>query len=348
VRLKILDIFSFVKHFCKEQQKKYCGDNMPKIEAGKPMTLDVVDLLRREKLALSKLTDKQKIFCEAYVRTFDKLLSMKEAGYWTPKHEKGGAQTALIQQTFEHIMSSESVKEYISLLKQSIASRLGFSMDDIVEQYKAMAFANMDDYVRWNADGIVAVQDSEHLTRAQKAGILEITETTTKAGKTIKIKLHSKQTSLDKLFKILKELEEHETKPKGPAEINNNNILIMLQDPVARRSLENIAGILFTKKIKLVGTDKNKEEFNKHLEAITGRLLEAQSGVGIEGPGTIRETGIPQITEDSGAGGARGSCREVEDAENRHSTASFTEQDGEDRSSADIPNEGNRYPLDGL
>jgi len=246
-------------------------------ENTKSLKIDQIDWQRREKLALSRLTDKQKLFCEEYVRSFDKIKAMKAGGYALPKHTTGGAQRKLIEQNFEKIMSSEAVQEYILLLKQDVASRLGVSVDDIIDEYKLMAFANIEDYVEWDKNGFTKFKDSKKLTRAQKAGILEITETTTVKGTTIKIKLHPKQPALDRLFEILKELEEFESSHKGQANISQTQINVMLGDPLMRRAIELIATKMFPEQIKLVGVDKNQIEFNKHLDKIMHKL-EATSG----------------------------------------------------------------------
>ena len=318
---------------------------MEKIEAGKNLSLDQLDLMRRERLALSKLTTKQKLFCEEYVSSFNKLQALKAGGFWTPKH-KGGAQDKLIQNKYEDVMASEVVQEYIYLLKQSVASRLGVSMDKIVDEYKIMALANMDDYVEWTDKGITKFKSSAKLTRAQKAGILEITETTTLKGKTIKIKLHPKQPALDRLFEILKELEEHETKPKSPAStISQSQINVFLSDPIKRRSVEHIAETLFGRQIALVGTNKEKLEFDQHLTKITTRLLEATSGIG--GTRTDRKAQLPAPGERSGEGEDGTADGEGADAEDSISTCEHTceGETAETSSDKEEVEDGSRYDI---
>lgn len=241
------------------------------------LTLDQLDLYRRERLALSKLTEKQKTFCEVYVRTFNKLAALKEAGYFTPKYT-GGSQDKLIEHDFERVINAPQVQEYIHLLKQSVASRLGFSMDDIVDEFKSMAFTNMDDYVTWTNDGMT-LKSSSQLTRAQKAGILEIKETSNRNSKVVTIKLHNKQPALEKLFEVLKELEEHEAKVDGPAKITQVQINTILMDPVKRRSIEHLAESLYDKQVALVGTDKQRVEFEERMAKITQKMLEVQNGI---------------------------------------------------------------------
>lgn len=316
------------------------------------LSIDQLDMLRRERIALSKLTDKQKAFCETYCRTFDKISAMKAGGYYLPKEtRKGGSQQALIEKNFNGIMASAAVQEYIFLLKQSVASRLNVSMDAIIDEYKSMAFTNIDDYVEWSNDGFTTFKSSDELTRAQKAGILEITETTTKSGSTIKIKLHNKQTSLDRLFDVLKELEEKDSKPDPTARISQTQINVILQDPIKRRAIEHLAEGMFTKQIHLVGTDKDRLEFDKHLTKITTRLLEATSGV--KGSGRIGGAGIPAPGEIE-AGGNNAADHSGEDTagkkpvgEGQGVLEGETEGDAGVAAESDIA-EGRRYDIDGL
>jgi len=322
---------------------------MEPIEAGKALSLDQIDLLRRERLALSKLTDKQKKFCEVYVRTFDRLMAMQEAGYSLPKNRSGGSQIKLIDKTFENIMKSPAVVEYINLLKQSVASRIGVSMDAIIEEYRRLAFANMADYVSWDNKGVTILKSSDDLTEAQKAGVVEITETTTKAGKVVRIKLHSKQASLDRLFEILKELEVHETKDNKATKINPVQVNIMLADPAKRRALEHISEVMFDKKIALNYTDKDKLAFNQQLDKITEKLLGDTHG-----SSGGRSAGVPQIEKTTGAGGQsadagdHGQAGRAEDADTVRQPAGPGDTQGADSGEEPEADGGRRYDIDGL
>lgn len=326
-------------------------------KAGKPLTIDQIDLYRRERLALSKLTEKEKVFAEVYCRTFDKLLALKEAGYWTPQARKdnkggqGGSQTKLIESNFNRVIERQHVAEYIKLLKQSVASRLGVSMDSIVEEYKVMAFAKISDYYSWDKNGIKTIKDSSKLTLAQKSAIMEMTETTTDRGSTLKFKLFPKQAALDRLFEVLKELEEHEMKPAGPANISQTQINVMLQDSTMRRAIEYMAKHLYDKQISLVGDDKALIEFNQNLDKVMAKVTEATSGISGTGP-----IGIPQLPQGENTG------REGADAGNHRRKNQKTENEipeteklvegekgGAALDDADLPvEEGNRYPVDGL
>jgi hypothetical protein len=180
---------------------------------------------------------------------------------------------------------------------------------------------------------------------------LEITETTTKSGSTIKIKLHNKQTALDRLFDVLKELEEKDTKPEATAKISQNQINIILQDPIKRRAIEHLAEGMFTKQICLVGTDKDRLEFDKHMTKITTRLLEVTGG--IKGAGSIGGAELPapgeiEVIDDDAADYSRkDTSGENPLAKNGGLQKGKTEGIAGDAEESDIA-EGRRYDIDGL
>lgn len=234
---------------------------------------DKKDWVRREQLALLDLTDQQRKLCESYIRCMDKAASMIEAGYWVPK-KRGAKQLRFIDMNFERYISPPHVQRYLMLLKESVASRLGISMDDIIDEFRSMAFTNMEDYVSWSEEGIT-ITDSASLTRAQKAGVVQITETTTRGVKTIKIKLHNKQPALDRLYEILKELESIDRSAVNkPHAISQTQINMILGDPGLRRAVENLAEHMGSHPVKLVGQDQHRIEFDRQIEQITSRLLD--------------------------------------------------------------------------
>lgn len=320
------------------------------MEETRPVNFDVVDLARRERLKVLKLTDKERAFCESYVRHFDGMLAVKEAGYEGTDYEQGSFQASKAKQLFDMLMDREHVVEYIRLLKESVASRLDISIDTIVDEYKRLAFASMDDYVEWDKDGIVKMKSSKDLTRAQKAGILEITETSTKMGKQIKIKLYNKQSALDRLFEILKELEDREKRPEPAAKINQTQINLILRDPVMRRAIEYLAEGLYDHQIFLTTNDKDKAKFDQLLSKMTNNFLEVAHG----GKGQ-RTIGYTPETEREGEGGKKGNGKNNDGSRKAAKVAieEITEDEkggfvtGDEEGESEEP-ESNRYDIDGL
>jgi hypothetical protein len=259
-------------------------------ESVKSTKLDMIDYVRRERLALLKVTEMERKFCEQYVLHFNGLLAMQEAGYKLSGYvhgskEKQDARNA--ERLLKEVLSRKHVQAYILLLKENVASRLGVSLDMIVEEYRRMAFASMSDYISWNSDGITFLRDSEDLTEAQRAGVMEITETETKWGKTVKIKLFSKQPALDRLLEILEDLEAHQETRKPAATVSPKQINIILQNPVARTAIEHLSSLLFDKQILITANDKDRLEFDKNVKIMTQKFLEATHADNVGGQADV-------------------------------------------------------------
>ena len=72
----------------------------------------------------------------------------------------------------------------------------------MVRELAQIAFTDMGDYVTWGPDG-VRLKDSSELPEGASAAVLEVSETTTEHGRTLKIKLHDKLGALNSLAKRL-------------------------------------------------------------------------------------------------------------------------------------------------
>lgn len=92
--------------------------------------------MSRDEASLS-LNDKQKRFCEIYIKSFNVRLAAKQAGY-TPQsaHVIGWK-----------IRQNPECNRYIAWLKLRIAKDCHVSAMDIIDQYIRIAFADMTDFV---------------------------------------------------------------------------------------------------------------------------------------------------------------------------------------------------------
>jgi hypothetical protein len=315
----------------------------------KPLAPDQMDLLRREQLSQSVISDQQRAFCEEYVRSFNKLLALKAGNFIKQTYQpKGGVQLAMIQRKFDEVMAVEGVQKHLALLRQSVVSRLGFSYDDIIEQYKAMAFARMDDYISWDNGG-VTIRSHELLTTAQRAGIMEVTETPTKHGKQIKFKLFDRKSSLDRLYEILKDLQKLE-KEEAPVKISPAQINILLGDPMLRRAVEYLAAGLFDKQMLLTTIDKERQACDENMQRVNARLLErmnehTSTGGEITG-GAPEPGGAGRLI----AGPGPGDFDQIEDAipAQRGERQGPVDGDALGDQEPDMDTEPDRYPIDGL
>lgn len=73
--------------------------------------------------------------------------------------------------------------------------------EQIIEELAKLALANAGDYFDWDEHSMCLVPKKD-LTPEQMAAISEITQTTTKDGGSLKMKLHDKKGALDSLARI--------------------------------------------------------------------------------------------------------------------------------------------------
>ncbi|SEP57136.1 phage terminase small subunit [Virgibacillus subterraneus] len=91
----------------------------------------------KESLPSDNLTDKQRLFCMYYLKTFNATQSAIKAGY--------SADTAHVQGS--RLLSNVKVGEYIRELKASATDSLFLDATDILKKYAAIAFADITDYM---------------------------------------------------------------------------------------------------------------------------------------------------------------------------------------------------------
>ena len=71
------------------------------------------------------------------------------------------------------------------------SKRTGITADAVLKELANLTFANAGDYFEWRPDGVTLI-DKENLTREQLAAVAEVSQTITKEGGTIRLKLHDK------------------------------------------------------------------------------------------------------------------------------------------------------------
>ncbi|WP_242916326.1 terminase small subunit [Pontibacter liquoris] len=138
-----------------------------------------------------KLTDKQQRFCLEYLKDSNAAGAAERAGYSEKTAMEQGYQ--LLQKT--------SVQMEISRLQAELSEATRIKVEALVLELAKIAFTNLPDILAPGDQ--LQVKDLNELTEAQRASILEISETRGKLGTTRKVKLHSKLTAIDMLMKNL-------------------------------------------------------------------------------------------------------------------------------------------------
>lgn len=144
--ISINTLKSWIKRYKWSEEKKNKG--APKNKRGAPFNIDkknaekqVANYEVESVLENDELTEKQRLFCVYYVKSFNATKSAIKAGYSRKTAEQIGYQ--LLQKT--------SVKSEIQKLKQNKLNRVMLSEDDIFQKYIDIAFADITDYLQFGS-----------------------------------------------------------------------------------------------------------------------------------------------------------------------------------------------------
>lgn len=138
------------------------------------------------------LTPKQAAFVAAYLTTLNAQAAAIEAGY----SEKSAHVTG------HRLLSNAKVQKEIQRQAALLKREAVVTTERVIEEVRRLAFANAADYFDWDEFG-VRLKPSSELSAEQTAAVAEISQTVTQHGGTIRLKLHDKNTALDKLCKHL-------------------------------------------------------------------------------------------------------------------------------------------------
>jgi phage terminase small subunit len=139
------------------------------------------------------LTPRQHAFLHAYLTNgFNATQAAISAGYSENAARGQGVR----------MLANVSIQAAISDFQAKLEAKTGLTVEQLVEQLRTIAFADIGQVVEWNVDG-VTIKPSTELTPAQRAFISEVSETPTQHGRKKSIKFYSRLTALDMLMKHL-------------------------------------------------------------------------------------------------------------------------------------------------
>jgi phage terminase small subunit len=91
------------------------------------------------------------------------------------------------------LLRQVEVAEAIAQARQEAARSAGVTLQRIIEEFAKLAFTNLDELVTWQRRQLT-LKDSEALTPAQPAALLEVSESESKSGRPLlEVKLYSKR-----------------------------------------------------------------------------------------------------------------------------------------------------------
>lgn len=144
--ISINTLKSWIKRYKWSEEKKNKG--APKNKRGAPFNIDkknaekqVINEDVESALENAELTEKQRLFCVYYIKSFNATKSAIKAGYSRKTAEQIGYQ----------LLQKASVKSEIQKLKQNKLNRVMLSEDDIFQKYIDIAFADITDYLQFGS-----------------------------------------------------------------------------------------------------------------------------------------------------------------------------------------------------
>jgi len=140
------------------------------------------------------MTNKQERFVQEYLIDLNATQAATRAGYTPDSAEVTGSR----------LLRNVKVQEAIQLAKKRLGERAQIKVDQIIEEYRRIAFANIGDVVTINSKGELAIRPLSEIPPEALAGVDKIffEETTNKRGevrRTLHVRMGPKLHALTKL-----------------------------------------------------------------------------------------------------------------------------------------------------
>lgn len=150
------------------------------------------------------LGGKRQLFVAEYLVDLNATQAARRAGY--------SESTARLAYRF---LKDPETARAIRMAKADRAGRLDLEADTVVLELARIAFADPGDFFEWGADGLHLVPSAD-LNDRQRAAIAEVSQTVTRDGPQVRIRLHDRLRALEYLGRHLGLLDPH---PKGDADL---------------------------------------------------------------------------------------------------------------------------------
>lgn len=134
------------------------------------------------------MTPKQARFVEEYLVDLNATQAAIRAGYSAKRAQEIGYQQ--LQKT--------PVQQALMVAQRERSARTGITADRVVKEIARVAFSDMRKLMTWGPSGVSLVP-SDRLDDESAAAVSEVSETVTKDGGSLKLKLHNKVEALEKL-----------------------------------------------------------------------------------------------------------------------------------------------------
>jgi phage terminase small subunit len=141
---------------------------------------------------MKELTKKQALFVQEYLIDLNATAAAKRAGYSEKSAYSQG----------ERLLRKAEVQAVIQVAKRERSMRTQITQDQVLREYARIAFSDLRRFLKWNSDGLTLL-DSDGLEDDVAVAIAEVTQTITKEGGRLSVKMWNKMQALDGLARHL-------------------------------------------------------------------------------------------------------------------------------------------------
>jgi phage terminase small subunit len=134
------------------------------------------------------MTAKQLRFVEEYLVDLNASAAAKRAGYSDKTSDSIGFS----------LLRKIEIQQAIQSKRLERSAKTGITAERVIREIARVAFADPRDVMMWGEGG-VTLRDSASLTDDQAAAVMEVSQTVSQAGGSLKVKMHNKVEALEKL-----------------------------------------------------------------------------------------------------------------------------------------------------
>jgi len=138
------------------------------------------------------ITPQQERFCREFIIDLNVTKAAVRAGY-SHKYANNRPQ---------NFTKHAGIQARIAELQKSTIDRLEITAEKVLREFAKIAFADPRSVMEWDANG-VTVRASSELTDDEAATVAEVSQTVTKDGGSMKLKMHDKVAALNALGRHL-------------------------------------------------------------------------------------------------------------------------------------------------
>ena len=140
---------------------------------------------------MASLPPKQARFVEEYLIDLNATQAAIRAGY-SPK-------TARVQAS--RMLANVNVQEALILRREEVRGPEIMTIEEALKELTRLARSDMGTYARWGPD-FVSLVASDELPEGATSAVVEVTETVTRAGRSVRFRLYNKEDALNSIVKV--------------------------------------------------------------------------------------------------------------------------------------------------